>query len=143
MLHGDLVRHEPEEREAVGHRQGVSVAKIDFELSDTVFMVQGINVPAQVVHGIDEFEEPSSIIENTRHVVRGFGQIVPFGKGLESQLFIVLEDEEFCLDTEIDAVSHLICNGQRPLQNVPAARFERHPAAPQIACEPGHVIGPR
>ena len=115
MLSRDLMRHEAEEHIPIRHRQCVGVLEVDLELADAVLVIERIDIPAEMVHRLHEFEQPSAIIQTTCHVVGGLGQIVTRRHRTEADRLVIAEDVEFSLDTEIGHVAHLIGQSESTL----------------------------
>ena len=142
MLAGNLVRHQPKEGEAVGHRQGIRVFEIGLELPGRILLVEGENVPAEAVHGFDDLLHDRKAGQHGPDVVGRFIQGVCQPKRRESAAFRLAEQEEFRFDAEIEYEAHLGGFSDRPFENVAGARLERLPVQPQVAGKPRRVALP-
>ena len=103
VLSRDLVRHQAEEDVAVGHREGVDVAEVDLELADAVLVVEGVDVPAEAVHGADELAHPAHVVEHAGDVVGRLREMLAVRQRAEGAERIVLQYEELGLHAEVEA----------------------------------------
>ncbi len=115
MFARDLVRHEAEEHVPVGHGQGVGMLEIDFKLANAVLMVERVDIPSQMVHRFDEFEEPAAVVQAACHVVSCFGEVVARRHRAEADGFVVAEYIEFSLDSEVGDVAHVVSHREGAL----------------------------
>ena len=99
----DLVGHAAEEHEPVGHGQHIGIGEVDFELADAVFVVEGINIPAKLVHGLHQIADPVQIVEQPGHIVSWLGQMVARADRPVTAFVVFLEDEELGLDAHVHA----------------------------------------
>ena len=107
MLAGDLVGHHAEEHEAVGHGERVRILEVGFELAVGVFMVEGIDAPAHLVHGFDQLIDHRQVVHQQARVVAGLGRGVALADRGETAVRRVLVQEEFGFNAQVEAVAHL------------------------------------
>ncbi len=143
VLARDLMRHQAEEHEAVGHRERIEIAEVDLELADAVLVVEAVDVPAEAVHGVDELADPAHVVEHARDVIGRLVEVLAVGQWAIAQLGIVAEDEELRLHAEVHREAQVGGLRQHALQDVAAAGLEGLALAPEIAREPGDILVPR
>ena len=78
---GNLLRHQLEEGETIGHRQHFGVVEIGFKLAGPILVVEGIHPPTQAIHGLHQFIEPGQVIEQAAHVIGGLIKAVALAVG--------------------------------------------------------------
>ena len=142
MLAGDLVHHQPEEGEAVRHRQGIGVLKIGLELPRRVLLVEGEHVPAEPVHRLDDLLHHRKAGQHRADVIGRLVQRLGRPDRRETAVIRLLEQEKFRFDAEIEDEAHLRRLLDRALEDVARACFERLAVQPQIAGEPGGIAFP-
>lgn len=117
VLAGNFADHQLQERDAIGCGQRVGMMEIDFELAVTVLVVEGIDVPAQRVHRLDDFTDIGKAIEQRGHFVTRLGERIAFAGRHGRASGIVLENVEFRFDPGLEVVAQLGGRRQLALQN--------------------------
>ena len=72
-LRGQLLHHHPPDDETVRHGHGVGIGKVELELAVGVFMIEGMHLPAELVHRRDDVVEELEVEEGEARVVRRLG----------------------------------------------------------------------
>ena len=121
---GQLFHHEAEEGEPISHCQRVAVGEICFKLALGVFVVEGVYVPAQIVHGGDDAVDDFVVIEDGGEGVGSFGESVAIAHWRKS-IICFFEDKELCFNPQVKLIAHRLSLFQSIFENSSAAGFER------------------
>ena len=142
MFARDRIGHEAQEGEPIRHGQRVGIGEIELELADPVFVVKGIDIPAQRVHRIDQLGQPRQVVEQPRGVIGGLFQVLEIRERREPALFGLAEHKELRLHAEVHRIAHLLGRRHLTAEDVARTGLELLPAAPQIGGEPRNVLLP-
>ena len=66
LLPRQFLHHEAKEGEAIGHGQGIAIGEVGLELALGVFVVKGVDIPTQTVHGADDAIEDFVVVQKGR-----------------------------------------------------------------------------
>ncbi|MGC3992159.1 MAG: hypothetical protein QM796_21185 [Chthoniobacteraceae bacterium] len=102
-----LLRHHAEEDVAVRHREAVGVFEVELELRIAVLVVEGIDVPAQLIHRAHHPVEPVVAVEEALHVVAALLQIVVVVRHGQRAAIILPDHIDLAFDAEIEGKAHL------------------------------------
>ena len=73
VLPGQLLHHQAPHHETVGHGHRVGIGKVELELAVGVFMIEGMHLPAELVHRRDDVVEELEVEKGEARVVGGLG----------------------------------------------------------------------
>ena len=142
FLGGVVLGHEAEENEAVAHGEAVGVFEVELELRVRVFVVEGIEVPTEVIDGGGHFVQPGVAVEEALHVVAGLGEVVIGVGDFERAAGGVFDDVEFALDAEVEAEAHFSGSGELFFEGDAGADFVRLTVESVVSGEPGDFFVP-
>ena len=143
FLGGVVLGHEAEEDEAVTHGEAVGVFEVELELGVGVFVIEGIEVPAELVDGGGHFVEPGVAIEEALHVVAGFGEVVIGVRDFERTAGGVFDDVEFALDPQVETEAEFSGGGELFFQCHAGADLVGLAVEGVVGGKPGDFLVPR
>ena len=118
-----VLGHVAEEGQPVAGGQRVGILEVELELAMRIFMVKGIQVPAQAIDGRGHLVEPAEAVGEAAHVVAGLGELVLGVRHRQLAGLVLLEQEDLALDAQVQSIPQLGRLGQLVLQR--HARVER------------------
>ena len=136
LVLGVALGHEAEEGQAVAGGQGVGIGEIELELAVGVLVVEGIEVPAQIVDGAGHAVEPGEVADEACDVVAGLGEGVGRVRHLQRSVGGLAEQEDLALDAELEVEAEVGRLGEHALQRhagrqpvglAPEGEVGRHP----------------
>ena len=143
FLLGIVFRHHAEEGDAVASRQGIGIGEVELILAAGVLVVEGIQVPAEVVDDARHLVEPGEIAHEAAHVVAGLDQLVVGIGRVQRAIGCLLQDEDLAFDAEVEAEAHLGCLGDLLLQRNPGRERIWFAMERQVCWRPRELRLPR
>ena len=143
MAAADLLRHQLEEGEPVGHGERLGIGEIDLELAVAVLVIEGIHAPAQAIHALHQLIEPVEIVEQAAQVVAGFIERVAAAGRHQRSIVLAPQHEEFSFDAEVEAIAQRRRLLPHPREDLTAAGLEGGAVQLQAAGQPHHIAAPR
>ena len=87
---GQLLNKVPKENKTVGHCEAVTIHKVNFELTVSIFVIVGIHVVIKVVQGGNDFFQQVEAVQRRTNIVGRLGQIVTGANGRKAAVLILL-----------------------------------------------------
>ena len=85
---GQLLNEVPKEDKTIGHREAVSVHKVNLELAVSIFVIVGVHIVTKIIQGGDDLFKQIQAVQRRTHVVGGLGQIVAGANGRKAAVLI-------------------------------------------------------
>ena len=115
-----MLRHQPEDDHAVGHRQRVGVGEVELVLPVAAFVVEGVDTPAELVHVVDHRLEEGVRLHGGVEVVSAGGQVDGVvGHEGDPVAVHLPQDVELGLDSHVHDVALLGREPDLPLEHRP------------------------
>ena len=93
VLSRDLLHHQAPERLTVSHAHDICVGEVELKLRIRVFVVEGVDIPAQLVHVADDFVQKRHGGQQINDVVGGALQHIARIRGCDGALATTDEEE--------------------------------------------------
>ena len=104
----DLLRHEAQKDEAVGHRERVRVAEVELVLPSPALLIVREEAPAELLHVLRDGFEEGVRLGGERQVVAGVGTLEARPRdGPQRAVVALAQHEELGLDAEIESKPHV------------------------------------